>query len=79
MTERAYLVEVASRQSFRRSVFTRPRPTGDIDRLDRNKARSFNALSSGALIKLIGQEGIPVRFAVKAVDQIRSCPRNCRR
>jgi hypothetical protein len=31
MTERAYLVEVASRQSFRRSVFTRPRPLTDID------------------------------------------------
>ena len=47
--------------------------------VDKNAAGFFHHVCSGAPVALIGRKGNPVRLAVSAASQIRSCPRNCRR
>jgi hypothetical protein len=47
--------------------------------VDKNGAAFFHHERSGAPVALIGLKGNPVRSAVSAASQIRSCPRNCRR
>src|SRR6516162_1763860 len=47
--------------------------------VDKASAAFFHHERSGAPVALIGLKGNPVRSAVSAASQIRSCPRNCRR